>query len=62
MNFVDVLLFISFAVLLAILYFKHKFNFWKNLGVPFVKPRIPYGNIQGQSRSLNFSLKYFLIR
>ena len=48
MSLVDILLFISFAVLLLILFFKCKFAFWKNLGVPYVEPRIPYGNIQGQ--------------
>lgn len=63
MSLVDILLFISFAILLLFLYFKHKFNYWKNLGVPFVKPRIPYGNIQGQFGSMtliNASFDLFL--
>lgn len=65
MSLFDVVLFIGFAFGLLIFYFKHKFNFWKNLGVPFVKPRIPYGNIQGQLKScdelmMNKLRKYFL--
>jgi cytochrome P450 family 6 len=50
MNLVDILLFIAFAIFITWLYFQHKFNYWKNRNVPFVKPRIPYGNIQGRKR------------
>lgn len=37
------------------LFFKHKFNYWKNLGVPYIEPRIPFGNIQGFKRKLHSS-------
>lgn len=49
MSLVDVILFLAFAIILFFAFFKHKFNYWKSLGVPFVEPRIPYGNIQGKS-------------
>lgn len=48
MSFVDVLLFFVFAIILLFGFFKHKFSYWKRLGVPFIEPNIPYGNIQGQ--------------
>lgn len=52
MNLFDVILFVAFVVILIVAVFKHKFKFWKNLGVPFVEPRIPFGNIQGSFRVL----------
>lgn len=42
------LLFFVFAIILLFGFFKHKFSYWKRLGVPFIEPNIPYGNIQGQ--------------
>lgn len=50
MSVVDAILFVIFIVCITIGYFKYKFSFWKRLGVPFVAPRIPYGNIQGKFR------------
>lgn len=48
MNLINLALLVAFAVLLVYYYFKRKFSFWSDCDVPFVKPRIPYGNIQGQ--------------
>lgn len=36
-------------------YFKRKFQYWKDRGVPFVQPKIPYGNLQGRKRKLHSS-------
>lgn len=32
------------AVLLVIYFFKKRFNYWKNLGVEYIEPTIPFGN------------------
>ena len=31
-------------------FFKRQFEYWKDRGVPFVKPSIPYGNLEGYAR------------
>ena len=48
MVLVGIILFIGFVALLFYYFFKVKFDYWKNLNVPYLKPRIPYGNIQGE--------------
>ncbi|CRL03720.1 CLUMA_CG016319, isoform A [Clunio marinus] len=54
-SLVDVLLFFCFISFLLYLYFKYKFNYWKSLGVPHIKPSIPLGNIQGGKRRVHSS-------
>ncbi|KAG5677849.1 hypothetical protein PVAND_007569 [Polypedilum vanderplanki] len=55
MHIVDIFLFIISVIFIIWTYFKIKFTYWKSLGVPFIKPRIPYGNIQGRRRILHSS-------
>lgn len=55
MMFVDIALFFIFVLFLVYLYFKVKFSHWKNLNIPYIQPRIPYGNIQGHRRKLHSS-------
>jgi cytochrome P450 family 6 len=51
----EVLIFIVSAVFLLWLFFKVKFNYFKNLNIPHKKPRIPFGNMQGFKRKLHSS-------
>lgn len=55
MNIIDFLLLIATLIFGGWIYFKYKFSYWKNLGVPYVEPRIPYGNIQGRKRKFHSS-------
>mgnify|MGYP003556100858 CR=1 FL=1 len=55
MGLINAALFIAFIFFLIWYFFTHKFSYWKNLGVPFVIPRIPYGNIQGRKRVFHSS-------
>lgn len=55
MGLINAALFIAFIFFLIWYFFKHKFSYWKNLDVPFVTPRIPYGNIQGRKRVFHSS-------
>lgn len=41
-----IVLFVS-LVLLGCYYVKRKLNYWADLGVPFVKPQFPHGNLKG---------------
>jgi hypothetical protein len=49
MHTTEILLLIFSIVAVVWIFFKIKFSYWKSRGVPFVKPRIPYGNIQGMN-------------
>jgi cytochrome P450 family 6 len=51
----ELLLFIVTLIASIYAFFKHKFNYWKDLGVPYIQPRIPFGNIQGFKRKLHSS-------
>lgn len=55
MNVFDLFLFIATLIFAGWIYFKYKFSYWRNLGVPFIEPRIPYGNIQGRKRRFHSS-------
>ncbi|KAL7046236.1 hypothetical protein ACKWTF_002519 [Chironomus riparius] len=52
---VEVLIFIASAISFLWLFFKIKFNYFKNLGIPHKQPRIPFGNMQGFKRKLHSS-------
>uniref|UniRef100_A0A2M4BKV4 Putative cytochrome n=1 Tax=Anopheles marajoara TaxID=58244 RepID=A0A2M4BKV4_9DIPT len=39
----------------AVWYVHRKYSFWADRGVPFVKPRFPFGNIQGIGRRMHSS-------
>uniref|UniRef100_A0A182V355 Uncharacterized protein n=1 Tax=Anopheles merus TaxID=30066 RepID=A0A182V355_ANOME len=43
------------AVTAAIWYVRRKYTFWADRGVPYVKPRFPFGNIQGIGRRMHSS-------
>jgi len=58
MSFFDILLFLLFALFILWIFFKVKFNYWKNLSVPHYEPRIPFGNMQGFRRKYHSSI-YF---
>lgn len=58
MGLVNTLLFILSCLGLLWAYFKVKFQYWRNLGVPHHEPRIPFGNMQGFRRKLHSS-KFF---
>lgn len=36
---------IIFLIPATYLYFKKKYSYWKDRGVPYIEPRIPYGSI-----------------
>lgn len=55
MNIFDIILLIATLIFAGWIYFKYKFNYWKNLGVNFINPRIPFGNIQGRKRRFHSS-------
>ena len=55
MIFFDVIILIATISFSAWLYFKYKFSYWKNLGVPYCEPKIPYGNLQGRKRKFHSS-------
>lgn len=58
MSIVDIFLFVISIILLIWAFFKMKFQYWKNLGVPHNEPRIPFGNMQGFRRKYHSS-KFF---
>lgn len=60
LSLIDTVLFISFIALLIFFYYKHSFNYWSRLGVSGVKPKFPYGNIQGQFSPVNSQLQKIL--
>uniref|UniRef100_A0A182K0X7 Uncharacterized protein n=1 Tax=Anopheles christyi TaxID=43041 RepID=A0A182K0X7_9DIPT len=43
------------AVTAAFWYVRRKYTFWADRGVPYVKPRFPFGNIQGIGRRMHSS-------
>ena len=47
----------SLLVIFAIIYiyFDHKLKFWKNSGVPFIKPKFPFGNLKGVGTKIHNS-------
>jgi cytochrome P450 family 6 len=56
MSFLLKLLITLCVLFLAIyFYFKYKFTYWESIGVPFIKPRFPYGNVQGRKRKYHSS-------
>ncbi|KAG5668821.1 hypothetical protein PVAND_016744 [Polypedilum vanderplanki] len=45
---VNILLYIVFSIAAAIyFYFKRKYNYFKDRGIPHIKPKFPMGNLQG---------------
>ena len=46
---------ISVIIGLIYYYFKRQYQYWEDRGVPFVQPKIPYGNLQGRKRKLHSS-------
>lgn len=62
MTFLNVLLLIILTVLGITYYFFHnKFSYWKDRGVPFVKPSFPLGNFKGvgSKKHLAFAIQEF---
>lgn len=45
-----------FAVIYV--YIKLKFSYWKRLGVPYVEPSFPFGNIQGFTKKMHSSQQF----
>ncbi|CAD7079480.1 unnamed protein product [Hermetia illucens] len=41
-----ILWFIIFLIPATYLFFKKKYSYWKDRGVPYLEPKIPYGNLQ----------------
>ena len=54
MNFLFVNLFIGILTLIF-LFLKQKFSYWKNRGVPYIEPVIPFGNTKGLGKNLHIS-------
>lgn len=40
---------------LAVYFVKQKYSYWKNMGVPYIKPVFPFGNLKGSGRKFHFS-------
>lgn len=38
----------------TVLWIRNRFNFWKNIGVPYEQPSLPYGNLNGLGKNLSF--------
>lgn len=51
----EVLILLVSAVFVLWLFFKIKFNHFKNLNIPHKQPKIPFGNMQGFKRKLHSS-------
>lgn len=56
MNVLDLTLSVITLVLFLICFVKYKFSYWRNLGVPFLEPKFPYGNMQGKFCRYNLML------
>lgn len=40
------------------LFFKWKYSYWRNLGIPYAEPKIPFGNIQGLSKKVHSAFQF----
>lgn len=50
---------ILLIILVIILYFKHIYQYWKKQNIPYLEPKIPFGNIADLVKEeLNFGQKY----
>lgn len=56
--FLEIVIFAATFIALLFLYFRSKFSHWKRLGVPYVKPSIPFGNMQGRKKERHSTLHY----
>lgn len=45
------------TVVVSSIYFysKHKYSYWKRHNIPYIEPRLPFGNIQGVGRTIHSS-------
>lgn len=41
---------ILIIIITSVTLIKWRYNYWKNLGIPFVQPTFPYGNIKGMGK------------
>jgi cytochrome P450 family 6 len=44
------------VILSLMIYFvKRKYSYWKNMGVPYIEPVFPFGNVKGSGKDFHFS-------
>lgn len=56
MEWISVISFFFISIASAIyLFFKHRYSYWKNKGVPFEPPTFPYGNLKGVDTKIHLS-------
>ena len=41
----ELLVLLATVVAAVVLYMKHKFGYWKRMGVPYLEPSLPFGNM-----------------
>lgn len=47
---------LSLLILVLSLYFvKRKYSYWKDMGVPYLPPVFPFGNVKGSGKDFHFS-------
>ena len=50
-------IFSSILVILTLLYLfvKRKYSYWKDMGIPYIEPIFPFGNVKGSGKDFHFS-------
>lgn len=55
MGAISILSLLSVVVALVLYLVRTKFSYWKDMGVPYVEPTFPYGNMQGNGKTMHQS-------
>lgn len=46
------LVFVTTVIVVVITYLRHRYRYWKNLNVPYLEPKFPFGNLKGFPRGI----------